>query len=179
MEVKMFKGIIGMLLVGTLMTGCIEGFSLKSTTTDADVQATQAITLAQSDCYKSDKIERGDMSAAEYGLLLANQAMRDMYLGSIGKPKCAVTTVYESQIAEVESKTGMVNGVVGAVSSVATNGIIGASVVGLVGNSGNRYNTTGLGADIVVADKSNNDPSFDSYNTATQTSAVTTTVPVE
>jgi len=172
----MWKRLTGIALIGILMTGCIADFSMKSATSINDIAATTSIALAQEECYRSDKIDRGDMSSMEYGILVANQNLRDVALAAMGKEKCKIVTVYDSQIAEVEAKTGMVNGVVGAVASVATNGIIGASVVGLVGNSGNEYSTTGFGADIVVADKSNNDPSLDSYNPTTVTTSTTTPV---
>jgi len=165
----MFKSITSVLVIGTLMTGCISGNFFKAETSLNDVSVTTSITLAQEECYRSDQILRGDMTSDQYLVAVALKGLRDVALSAQGKPKCEITTVYDSQIAEVEAKTGMVTGGVEAIAGVVTNGIIGASVVGLVGNSGNDYKTTGFGADIVSYDKSNNDLANDSFNPETNT----------
>ena len=153
------------------MTGCVSGNLFKADTSLNDVAVTASLAMAQEECYRSDAIVQGNMSASEYALALAIKGLSD---AALDEPKCSVTTVYDSQIAEVKAKTDMVSGGVEAIAGVITNGIIGASVVGLVGNSGNNYETTGFGADIVSYDKSNNELANDSFNPATVT---TTTNP--
>lgn len=142
------------LTVSLVLGGCSGIF--KADTTQLDVDATTVIENARGECYKSDSISSEGMTAMEYSLALANRGLRDVALAATGKPKCeGVVNVYNSQIAEVKAKTGMVTSVT---HSVVTGSItaIGIGVAGDVLKTGFEQagdnNTLSMGDSNTVTD---------------------------
>jgi hypothetical protein len=141
----------------------------KAKTSVNDVAATTSITLAQEECYRSDWIDPAGLTASEYGIIVANQSLRDVALASMGRSKCSVVTVYDSQIAEVEAKTSMVTGSLKSIAGVAINGIYSMTAVAIVDKAGASFETSGDEASIAFVDESDsgNELNVDSLNPST------------